>query len=379
MPDFEQVEATLDHPDASSWSGVAMSGRHRFAARYVFNLFAPATADYEFRLQSDDGSVLSVDGVLLIDNDGVHGKRLRSGTVYLTHGFHHVEVGYFDEGWRCGLQLFWPGTSSQPIPTNNVWRLVCDPDTDDDGAPDWWESLYGFDPEDPSDAAFDPDSDGLSNLAEFLAGTNPLLADSDGDGMPDAWEVENGLRPGDASDASADPDGDGLLNLAEFGAGTDPNDPDTDGDGESDGLEVLTVFSDPLAVDFDGTAVSVADFAGGEASAPTGLWLLEGARLVLSERCGSLVYSFTLAEPGVCRIRASFSCRGTGTAALACSVDGLVVGVIPLATFHEAGDSKIDFYTPALASGAHEILLEVRNPAPGIRFDLDGVSISLPG
>ena len=378
-PDFEQVEDTLDHPDASSWPGVAMSARHRFAARYVLDLFAPATADYEFRLQSDDGSVLSVDGVLLIDNDGVHGRRLRSGTVYLTHGFHRIEVGYFDEGWRCGLQLFWSGSSFRTIPTNNVWHLVGDPDGDDDGAPDWWEALYGFDPEDASDAALDPDSDGLSNLAEFLAGTNPLLADTDGDGMPDDWEVGHGLRPCDASDVGSDPDGDGLANLAELRAGTDPNDPDTDGDGESDGLEVLTVFSDPLSVDFDGTAVSVADFGGGAASAPTGLWLREGDRLDLQERCGSLAYSFELATAGVCRVRASFSCRGTGTAALACSVDGLVVGVVPLASFHEAGDSRIDFYTPHLASGAHAVVLEVCNPAPGIRFALDGISVSRPG
>ena len=379
VPGFERVEATLDHPDDSSWPGVEMSGRHRFAARCVFDLFAPATADYEFRLQSDDGSVLWVDGALLVDNDGVHGRRTRSGSAYLTHGFHRVEVGYFDEGWRCGLQLFWSASSFRPIPTNNVWRLVGDPDADDDGAPDWWEALYGFDPADPSDAALDADGDGLSNLAEFLAGTNPLLADSDGDGMPDGWEVGNGLRPCDAADAGADPDGDGLANLAELRAGTDPNDPDTDGDGESDGLEVLVAFSDPLAVDFDGTAVSVADFVGGDASAPTGLWLLEGGRLVLSERCGSLAYSFSLAEPGVCRVRASFSCRGTGTAALACSVDGLAVGVVPLAPFHEAGDSRIDFYTPHLAAGAHAVVLEVRNPAPGIRFELDGASVSLPG
>ena len=49
-----------------------------------------------------------------------------------------------------------------------------DLDDDDDGMPDAWESLYGFDPLDPSDASADPDADELDNLGEFTAGTDPL-------------------------------------------------------------------------------------------------------------------------------------------------------------------------------------------------------------
>ena len=40
--------------------------------------------------------------------------------------------------------------------------------------------------------------------------------------MPDAWEILYGLNPFDPSDAGADPDGDGLNNLQEYRAGTDP-------------------------------------------------------------------------------------------------------------------------------------------------------------
>lgn len=44
----------------------------------------------------------------------------------------------------------------------------------------------------------------------------------------------------------ADPDRDGLDNLAEYNAGTDPNNPDTDGDGLADGDEVNVFSTDPL-------------------------------------------------------------------------------------------------------------------------------------
>jgi hypothetical protein len=39
--------------------------------------------------------------------------------------------------------------------------------------PDAWETAHGLDPFNPADAVFDTDSDGLTNLQEYLAGTDP--------------------------------------------------------------------------------------------------------------------------------------------------------------------------------------------------------------
>ena len=51
-------------------------------------------------------------------------------------------------------------------------------DTDHDGMPDDWEMLYGFDKNNQADASLDFDGDGLTNLEEYLAGTNPKQANS---------------------------------------------------------------------------------------------------------------------------------------------------------------------------------------------------------
>ena len=51
-----------------------------------------------------------------------------------------------------------------------------------------------------------------------------VLADRDRDGMPDAWETGWGLNPEDARDAAIDGDQDGMSNVEEFVAGTDPTD-----------------------------------------------------------------------------------------------------------------------------------------------------------
>jgi hypothetical protein len=58
-----------------------------------------------------------------------------------------------------------------------VHNLMKGFDRDRDGMPDYWETLYGLNPQKP-DAYFDADVDGLVNLQEYRAGTHPLLASS---------------------------------------------------------------------------------------------------------------------------------------------------------------------------------------------------------
>jgi subtilisin family serine protease len=54
----------------------------------------------------------------------------------------------------------------------NLQRMV---DTDGNGLPDWWELEY-FGHLTGTDPNADPDHDGMSNLAEWIAGTNPTNA-----------------------------------------------------------------------------------------------------------------------------------------------------------------------------------------------------------
>ncbi len=74
--------------------------------------------------------------------------------------------------------------------------------------------------------------------------------DTDKDGMDDDWERKHGLNVG-VNDAALDPDNDGLTNLQEYLAGTDPQNADSDGDGLKDGYEVNVYHSNPNSADTD--------------------------------------------------------------------------------------------------------------------------------
>lgn len=59
-----------------------------------------------FRLESDDGSRLVVDGRVVVDNWGVHGERAREGSINLRAGVRHLRVEYFDGSVNAMVTLY---------------------------------------------------------------------------------------------------------------------------------------------------------------------------------------------------------------------------------------------------------------------------------
>lgn len=90
-------------------------------------LDVPATGEYTFFTSSNDGSKLYIDGVQVVDNDGLHADQERSGTANLAAGYHAIRVTYFETGGTAeSLAVRWQGPNvvKELIPNANLFRTV---------------------------------------------------------------------------------------------------------------------------------------------------------------------------------------------------------------------------------------------------------------
>jgi hypothetical protein len=89
-----------------------------FAFQFKGFLKVPEDGLYTIYLAANDGARLSLDGSVLINNDGLHPLTEIYRTVSLKAGFHPISVGYFQEGGTHGFKVSWhgPGFEKQEIP-----------------------------------------------------------------------------------------------------------------------------------------------------------------------------------------------------------------------------------------------------------------------
>ena len=135
------------------------------------------------------------------------------------------------------------GVGASALPAAPAAAQPAPVDSDGDGLYDEDEQyIYGTDPYNP-----DTDGDGRTDGQEIYDGTDPRSGLDVGGGAGGAAQecayCEEYEPGGDttcwACLAAVDSDGDGLSDLDEAAAGTDPTRGDTDGDGHGDATEVL--------------------------------------------------------------------------------------------------------------------------------------------
>ncbi len=116
-PNVDKLMPTIDFRTADEF------GREdNLLSHVTANLNVPAAGQYVFRLTSDDGSKLLIDGQSVIDHDGLHGATSKDGAITLTPGFHTLKVEYFEASFDQVLKLEWqtPGSTTFTVVPNSV-------------------------------------------------------------------------------------------------------------------------------------------------------------------------------------------------------------------------------------------------------------------
>ncbi len=129
---YEYTEANYDHvPPQNSLrpvktGTVSMFSPEAIATRpndyviwYEADFSASLDAEYLFSTVSDDGTLLYVNGQLVVNNDGNHGMEEKSGKIFLQAGTHRLRMGYYQGGGGGGLEVYYGSTyfEKQPLAT----------------------------------------------------------------------------------------------------------------------------------------------------------------------------------------------------------------------------------------------------------------------
>ena len=182
-----------------------------FGISYIGGLVIPSDGNYKFKLTSDDGSKLYIDGELVIVNDGVHSPHTVTKEVYLSKGDHWIGVDYF-QGPRVmiALQLFVetpdgeetavkpqldPAELVVPIPTltpasEETLQLTWDGMIGDKVS----SSDTGVNPDGSLDGAFTMDVNIGSGVSKTI--TSMVLGSCDASGTPSGGQVWDTIHDG---------------------------------------------------------------------------------------------------------------------------------------------------------------------------------------
>lgn len=119
-PNVDVLRETINWMTPDDFGGYS----HNYLVQTVAFLDVDEAGEYGFRLASDDGSRLSINGEVVVDHDGLHGSEVMDGTVELSAGRHELEVDFFQAGGGATLALLWqpPGADDFEVVPN--WVLA---------------------------------------------------------------------------------------------------------------------------------------------------------------------------------------------------------------------------------------------------------------
>jgi hypothetical protein len=215
--------ATIDYPQVID---VGDNNEHRVTGlqggtQYFFAVTAYDNQNNESAYSKEVDHTTAVDTYTITTSAGANGRITPAGPITANEGTNRIFTIHPDAGYQI-LNVKIDGDSIGTETKYTFEDISADhtieagftyiapavvPDSDGDGVPDDEDDF----PNNP-DETVDTDGDGTGDNGD---------TDDDNDGMPDDWENIHGFNTLQ-NDADGDPDGDGITNLNEYLGGTEP-------------------------------------------------------------------------------------------------------------------------------------------------------------
>jgi len=122
---FEKIsdlKSPLKHGVVRAFDLSSRAQNTHFGFRFRGFLKVTQVGVYQFALTSDDGSRLMVDSQVVVDNDGLHSAREKTGLAALAPGLHSIQVDFFQRDGGMDLKVHWSGPNlpRQPITDRDI-------------------------------------------------------------------------------------------------------------------------------------------------------------------------------------------------------------------------------------------------------------------
>ena len=122
-PALRRVEPNVDY-ESTGEEFIKSGLSDHFVVRWTGILRIPEDGAWTFATESDDGSVLYIDGKVIVDNGGLHPMEEQTGDIELKKGDHEIRLDLFENEGGVGCRLSWEtkGLEREIIPAKALFH-----------------------------------------------------------------------------------------------------------------------------------------------------------------------------------------------------------------------------------------------------------------
>lgn len=97
LPDFQKLKPVASGQMNTFTHDIPNRSEDHYGVVFEGFVHIAETGPQTFYVRSDDGSRLWIDDQKVIDNDGSHSPRTKTGTIILEEGYHRIQIAYFED------------------------------------------------------------------------------------------------------------------------------------------------------------------------------------------------------------------------------------------------------------------------------------------